>query len=241
MKRSYRVRPVTVDRAAAAAAAAGVIGRRLDLDPDHPVPDAEDLGAVVDHVHRHRQVRADVLAEDALAQLAILNHLAGELDRQRLYAIRLARSTGATWRAIAGELGLGSPQSAEQTWLRLESLFGGEEHRRDEAAGRELRRRPRQRAAPVVAARAQGGSGDPVLLELRAALEQLVAVRELLPEDVADDVLDVQHEVGGRRAALSRDELGNWLKALVVNPMRGGQWPAAVQAALDRVVAALAR
>jgi hypothetical protein len=63
-------------------------------------------------------------AGPTLAALAGTSRLRAELEQSERRLIGAARSGGATWGDVAGALGLGSRQAAEQRWLRL----GGGRH-----------------------------------------------------------------------------------------------------------------
>ena len=152
-----------------------------------------------------------------------------------MLSIRMARRCGAPWRELAHPLGVTTYQGAEQVLLRLESLFDGNDGTRDERMGRKLRRRPRRPSTPS----AGPASDDRAAVELRAALGQMLALEELLPDDLADDVLDLRREVTPKRAEMTGVQLGHALR-VIANDMRGREWPPPVQAALDRIVAAMA-
>lgn len=230
-------RLTTTDRASAVAAAKWILERRAALDPDSEwrFPDVDDLWGVVEFVEREQDgLSAAVLRDDAIAVLAILNHLAGEMARREMYALRIGRRSGATWPMLAGPLGVASYQAAEQRLLRLESLFEGDDGTRDEATGRRLRRRPRR---PAVT-RPPAVVDDAATAELRAAFGALLALEEQLPEDLADDLLNLRREATPKRAELTAAQFRNVLR-MIAGGMRGGEWPEPVAAALARLVAAL--
>ncbi len=240
MAGSRSKRRTVIDRPGAVRAAEEIQERRSGggrEDEDlwrFPGVDALAGLAVVDYVQRYQRVDEDVLREDALAALAILNFLAGDVDRRQMHVIRLARRLGLTWNQIKAPMGVDSYQGAEQVYLRLCARFEGEDGTRDERVGRALRRRPARRATPAVVPVVD----DAELGELRAALGELLALEEALPDDLADDLLDLRREVTPRRAELGPGQLRNALR-VIANDMRDGDWPAPVAAALSRLVTAL--
>lgn len=229
------------DRRGAETAAEEIRDRRTGHRPEDEdlwrFPGTESLAAlaVVDYVQLYQRVDEETLREDALAALAILNFVQGDVDRRLYSVLRLARKLDVTWRTIAPVLGVGSAQGAEQIFVRLCARFEGEDGTRDERTGRELRRRPPRR--PAAAARTVVVD-DPATVELRAALGGLLALEEALPDDLADDLLDLRREATPRRAELAGAQLRNALR-VIANEMRGQEWPPAVAAALARLVAAL--
>ncbi len=224
---------MTIDRDSARAAAEWILERRTACDdPDvGRFPDVADLLGVVEFVERYQRVPPEVLRDDAVGVLAILNFLAGELDRRKLLAIRIGRRSGTTWRMLAGPLGVRTYQAAEQVALRLEDLFGGANGTRREDAGREIRRRRARQPRPA-------GPSAGKLAELRAALGQLLTNRDDLPDDLAESVTLLRREASKRFAEMSGTELIGELR-VIAGEMVGTQWPPAVQAALDRLRAAL--
>jgi hypothetical protein len=100
---------------------------------------------------------------ELLAALATVPRLRADLDAAERLLIDTARATGASWAAIAGALGLGSRQAAEQRWLRLAALPA--------QAGRDpvLVRRARTRQQTVDK---QAGQ---IVADLRSAVRELAA------------------------------------------------------------------
>ncbi|MFD5898659.1 hypothetical protein [Streptomyces sp. NPDC060366] len=70
-------------------------------------------------VHENREL-PDASAEDALAALTQLDEARATLDALERDLTRAARVRGASWRQIAGALGLASRSSAESRFVRLE-------------------------------------------------------------------------------------------------------------------------
>lgn len=116
--------------------------------------------------------------QDACAALTLVADLRADLDRAEQRLIERARAGGASWRDIAGALGLRSRQAAEQRWLRSRAAAT-----RDPAAVR--RRRQRQRSVDDVAGRD--------IVELRAEAAKLADRLAAVP--------------GGRGAAGNRVDL----------------------------------
>jgi hypothetical protein len=84
-------------------------------------------------------LRSDqIAADEACDALTLVAASRADLDRMEQRLIAMARDGGASWREVAGALGLRSRQAAEQRWLRLRAAAA-----RDPAAVREHRRRQR--------------------------------------------------------------------------------------------------
>jgi hypothetical protein len=122
------------DPGALASAAAAIGRRRRRHDDGLPVDDP--LG-IVEYVLQHRGVPRHVLAEDAGDVLELIGALEARLARDKLAAIRLARSAGLKWHQIARRQGFRSPQAAYQLFQRLSE---------EQASGRRSEVAARQRA-----------------------------------------------------------------------------------------------
>ena len=106
---------------------------------------------------------------EALAALAGVPRMRGELDDLERALIASARESGASWAAIAGALGLRSRQAAEQRSLRLDAALTT---RRDAPEARQHRRS--RHAADELAGSA--------VTALRRAVRDLLASGTGLPE-----------------------------------------------------------
>lgn len=113
---------------AATAAADRIATRRMDQRDPHLDRMPESLLTLVAYVHVYPAVAGrpgvtdqELRIEDARDALTILDYLAGEMDRQRLATIRLARAAGPIPGGLARLLGKQTRQTAEAEYARLEA------------------------------------------------------------------------------------------------------------------------
>ncbi len=130
---------------------------------------------MVSYIARYQRIPDEVLRQDVLDQLRILAYLHAEEQRQRRVAIALARRVGVSWRLLAEPLGVGSPQGAEQTYLRLINEADG--GARDEKAAR--------RATSAATAERDRLASNAT--RLAALVRMLAKMSESFPLDVGDE------------------------------------------------------
>jgi hypothetical protein len=228
-------------KAAAAAAARIQRGREAARDPELSLfPEPADLFHVLHYVTRRRRVPQHVLREDAKDVFVILEALRGEWERLTLAAIRFARGLEKPipWAELAVLMRTGTPQGAQQTLRRLESLLA-DEHvpgRRSErvaiAAAREAAVAAEQVKAEEQAAAAERERlRTPLALFLRAVGEH----RDQLDDDIVEDVDDLAAKVHGR-AVIPESAIAQ--ARLLCDELEGrptGQLPDEVLAAVGKV------
>lgn len=177
--------------AAAAAAAVRSIYRRRAAreDPDlgsFPDPDdPDDLLAVLSYVNARQRVRdadGSLHRAEAVEALTVAAHLRHRADELMLRYATAARARKVSWSTLAPLFGVGSPQGAEQAYLRLSSALAGE------AADPALVRADRARERVIRAAASRG-------VEVRDLITRLVDVQLGLPGDLAAEAEDLWEEL----------------------------------------------
>lgn len=155
-----------------------------------------------------------------------------QAERAEMWLLEASEKLGLNRRRIGAVLGLGTGQGLVDRLDRKRGMFGPERVPSEKLV------RAARRDQPAPAADERRRAGDLVDdAALRALLGALIANLGGVPDEVAEDVLALRRETGGR-AELRPDEFVSALR-VAVDDLRGAALPTAGQEALDRILSTL--